>query len=170
MEYKIKRRQFNGKTCFVCGLDNQYGLKASFYETETNEVIAVFTTKNEHQSYPGRVHGGVISAILDETIGRAVSIGGGDFVFGVTAELSVSYKKPVPLGCELKVIGRIVSDNRRIFVAEGELFLPNGEVAATARGTYLKLSIDTIAADNDGFLENEWGLMPENEVPETIKI
>lgn len=169
-EYKIINRQFNSRSCFICGLDNPFGLKTRFYETENNEIIAVFSTKNEHQSYPGRLHGGVISAILDETIGRAICIGSEKFVWGVTTDLTISYKKPVPLDCELKVIGRVTKDSRRLYEAEGELILPDGSVAATACGKYMKLGIDYIAGDDSSFLDDEWGIVPPEPMPDNIEI
>lgn len=170
-EIKITARQSNSASCFVCGLDNPYGLKTRFYETQDKEVIAEFSTLEGHQSYPGRLHGGVISAILDEAIGRAIFCHEGEGVWGVTITLTVNYKKPTPLGCPLRVIGRLTSNTSRIFEASGELLLPDGTVAATATGRYLKQTIQTIASDASGnFMENEWGLQPDEEIPSTITL
>ena len=72
MEHKIVNAQNVSKNCLVCGVDNRFGLKTSFYETDNNELVAVFTPLVEHQSYPGVTHGGISAAILDETIGRAI--------------------------------------------------------------------------------------------------
>lgn len=74
-------------------------------------MVALFTPKDEHQSYPGRLHGGVASAILDETIGRAILNLYDVEIWGVTIELNVKFKKPIPLNQELKVVGRITSEN-----------------------------------------------------------
>ena len=95
MRHNITGKQHNSKQCFICGLKNSSGLKASFFETEGNELIAKFTPHEDHQSYPGRLHGGIASAILDETIGRAISIGAAEQIWGITVELSVQFKKPV---------------------------------------------------------------------------
>lgn len=169
-EHKVTGRQYNSKTCFVCGLENEFGLKARFYDTAEGEVVAVFSTLNGHQSYPGRLHGGVISAILDETMGRAVCIGqGNESNWGVTVELNVSYKKPVPLECELKAVGRLTQENRRIFHASGELLLPDGTVAAVANGVYMKFSIESIAGRDSEFMANEWGLKPPEEMPGSVE-
>ena len=72
----------------------------------------------------------------------------------MTIELNVKYKKPVPLNVELKAIGRITNDKGRIFQGTGELLLPNGEVAVSAEGKYMKRSINQIAQDD--FLDDEW--------------
>lgn len=74
MEYKVLKKQNVSSNCLVCGIENDLGLKANFYELENNELVAICDTKEWHQSYPGRMHGGMSAAILDETIGRAISL------------------------------------------------------------------------------------------------
>jgi len=144
MKYKVVRKQFNSKNCLVCGMQNKLGLKASFYELENDELIAIFKPLQEHQSYPGRLHGGIAGAILDETIGRAINVKN-DNVWGVTVELNLKYRKPIPLDEELRVVGRITKDTSRLFEGTGEIFLKNGDIAASAYGKYMKIPIDKIA-------------------------
>ncbi len=150
---KIVNKQPNSADCFVCGLGNDKGLQAFFYETATNEVAAVFTPDRLHQSYPGRLHGGIAACILDETIGRAIQIGNPD-VWGVTVELNLTYKKPLPYECELKAFGRITHENRLMFEGEGEIYTPDGEVAVTAKAKYVKMRIDQISDEFD--TSNDW--------------
>jgi uncharacterized protein (TIGR00369 family) len=167
MKYKVMGKQENSKLCLVCGMQNDFGLKTSFYELENGEVVSIFKTQEGHQSYPGRLHGGIIGAILDETIGRAIMVEDSK-IWGVTIELNISYKKPVPLNIELKAVGRITKNSRRIFEGTGELLLPNGEIAATAHGRYMKMSIDKIADTSEE--ELEWQLIQSEEDPEEIEI
>lgn len=154
MTFKVTGKQHISKNCLVCGIHNDFGLKTKFYETENKEVIAFFTPHDKLQSYPGVLHGGISATILDETIGRAIMTIYGQDSFGVTVELNVKYKKPVPLGVELKVVGRITSDKGRIFEGTGELLLPNGEIAVSATGKYMKRDIHQIAQKD--FLSDEW--------------
>jgi len=164
---KVTAKQPNSADCFVCGLKNDKGLKAFFYETDTKELVAVFTPHRLHQSYPGRVHGGVAACILDETMGRAVQIGQPD-VWGVTAELSLAYKKPLPYDVELKCVGRITHENRLLFEAEGEILLPDGQVAVTGKGKYVKMSVDRIS---EGFGEgDDWRVYLDMDDPEQFDI
>ena len=72
MRHLVVSKQPNSKMCFVCGLRNSLGLRASFYELDNGDLVATFTPETEHQGYPGRLHGGIASAVLDETIGRAI--------------------------------------------------------------------------------------------------
>lgn len=148
MVKKITNKQPNAQKCFVCGVGNDKGLKASFYETEDKEVVAIFTPHELHQSYPGRVHGGIAACILDETMGRAVQIGNPD-IWGVTVELALIYKKPLPYCTELKAVGRITKENRLLFEGEGEIYTPDGEVAVSAKAKYVKMSIGSISEEFD---------------------
>ena len=148
MKKKIVNKQPNSAECFVCGLENQKGLEASFYETDSNEVVAVFTPHTLHQGYPGRVHGGIAACILDETIGRVVKINNPD-IWGITAELSLSYKKPLPCGARLKAVGRITKESRLLFEGEGEIYTPGGEIAVTANAKYVKMPVRKISGDFD---------------------
>ena len=94
---RVTGKQPNSKMCLVCGLKNPFGLHTAFYELDNREILAVFKPREEHQSYPGRLHGGIVSAILDEAIGRAIMIHSDGEVWGVTVDLQVRFKKPVPL-------------------------------------------------------------------------
>jgi len=167
MNHKIKNSQHISKHCLVCGTENQFGFKTKFLETEENEVIALFTPREEHQSYPGIAHGGVSAALLDETIGRAIMPLYDQNTFGVTLDLQVKYRKPVPLGVELKAIGRITKDSGRIFEGTGELYLPDGKIAVSAQGKYLKRNLKQIT--DTEFIDEEW-FSPEGELPDEISL
>ncbi|MDP4181690.1 MAG: PaaI family thioesterase [Bacillota bacterium] len=147
MRQKVTSRQYSTNNCFVCGENNNYGVGAKFYEIESEEVVCIFNASSEHAGYPGRLHGGIASAILDETIGRAILIKEPG-TFAVTLELNTQYKKPVPVNQELKAIGRLTSINGRIFEGTGEILLENGEVAVIAHAKYLKMPIEKIANDS----------------------
>lgn len=167
MEYEVKKKQPNSKKCLVCGLKNEFGLQAQFYELENDEVVAIFKPLEEHQSYPGRLHGGIAGAILDETIGRAIMIKD-ENLFGVTVELNLKYKKPVPLNEELRVVGRITKDSSRLFEGTGEILLKNGDVAVIGYGKYLKIPISKMAEFD--VEEQEWKVSSSNNDPVKIEI
>jgi acyl-coenzyme A thioesterase PaaI-like protein len=78
------------------------------------------------------VHGGIIGALLDEALiwGAFAATGR----FGVTAELTVRYLKPLRIGDACSIEGLLVEDKRRIWLAESRLFLDNGETLARAEG------------------------------------
>ena len=140
-------------------MENDSGLRARFFELENGEVAAWFTVPETHNGYPGRAHGGVSGALLDEVIGRAIVIPEPD-VWGVTVEFTVRFRKPIPTETPLTARGRVTENGGRKFVGTGEIFLPDGVVAATATGTYIKLPIERIIdlsdADRHSLLEAGW--------------
>lgn len=168
MIHKIISKQKNSKNCFVCGLKNPFGLKAQFFVSEDKELIALFKPDELHQSYPGRLHGGIASAIIDETIGRSILNHYEKEVWGVTIELNVKFRKPIPLNVELKVVGRITKEDNRFFEGTGEIILPDGEVAVEAHGKYLKVPLEKITDFNVD--ENEWRVVKFESDPQEIKI
>ena len=167
MRYRVRAKQENSKMCLVCGLKNPFGLRSSFYELDNDQLLAVFKPMEEHQSYPGRLHGGIATAILDETIGRAIMIRDQD-VWGVTIEFTTRYRKPLPLAEEIRVIGRIIKDTHRYFEGTGEILLQDGSVAIEGRGKFLKIPLEKIA-DFD-FDEQEWKVVPSQDDPEFVEI
>lgn len=162
---KVINKQPNSKHCFICGMDNDKGLKAMFYETEDNELVALFTPHEHHQSFPERVHGGISAAILDELIGRCLQIGDPDN-WAVTVELNVKYHKPLPYGVELKAVGRIDRDTRLLAEGSGEIFNTEGQVAVSAKVKYMKMPVDKITTDK--FEGDDWKVYDLPDDPDEV--
>jgi len=154
--------------CFVCGVNNDFGLHANFYETDTNELVALINPSEKHQGYPGRMHGGIAATILDETIARSICNGKNEQIWGVTIELKTRFMKPIPLGQELKIVGRVTSEGSRSFEGTGEIILSNGDVAVSAEGKYMKVAIDRITTDQ--FTNDQWFFAESPDDPSEIEI
>ena len=167
-EIKVTRKQPNSKMCFVCGLENNSGLKSRFYELETGELLAIFMPTIDHQGYPGRLHGGLAATILDETIGRAIILQHSDNIWGVTLEFSMRLRKPIPLDSDVRVRTRVTKENKRFFEGTGEILLADGTVAVEGEGRYMKMDIEKIADfDID---EQQWQVNAMKDDPETVKL
>lgn len=140
-----REKQPNARMCYVCGVENRLGLHASFYYEEgeggKERVVASFTPLPEHEGYPGVMHGGIITALLDETMGR-VAIGKGRWV--VTGEISVRFRRPTPTDRTLTVVGEAIGWERRKFRAKGEIRLEDGTVTAKAEGTFIEIPQEKI--------------------------
>jgi len=167
MRQRVIAKQENSSMCLVCGLKNQFGLKAAFYELENEELLAIIHPVEQHQSYPGRLHGGIATAILDETIGRAILIKDRN-LWGVTIEFNTRYRQPVPLDEEIRVIGRIDHIANRYFEGSGEILLGDGSTAVEGKGKFFKLPLDNIT-DFD-FEEQEWKVTQLSTDPEYVDI
>jgi acyl-coenzyme A thioesterase PaaI-like protein len=166
MDRKVTGAQYVSRGCYVCGVENGSGLRARFFELEGGELLGVFTPRGDHQGYPGRLHGGVAATILDETIGRAISIGDPE-VFGVTVELTVRYRKPVPLDREVRTIGRITRDGGRLFEGTGEIVLDDGSVAVEGSARYLRMPVSRIAESESA--DAQW-FPDERDTPDVVDI
>ena len=168
MKHKVLKKQHISKMCFVCGEKNDFGLHADFYETDDNQLVAMIHPSEQHQGYPGRMHGGIAATILDETIARSICTGKDEQIWGVTLEFKTRFRKPVPLGQELKIVGRVTSEGTRTFEGSAEIILPNGEIAVSAEGKYMKMSTEKIV--NDQFVNDDWYVTERPDDPSEIEI
>lgn len=140
--------------CIICGLDNEYGLRAPFYNMEDGSVMTKFRYREQHQSYPERVHGGLITAMLDEMGLRALWASElSDEQFGVTISLDTKFRKPVPYDTELLGKGKIVKNTSRFFVTEACITDLDGKVLANATVNYVKMPTEQIAKNVDTHAE-----------------
>jgi uncharacterized protein (TIGR00369 family) len=130
------RRQPGSALCFVCGTQNPHGLGVSFFDDGT-KVWTELTPAEHHQGWPGVLHGGIVSALLDETIGRVAFL---HDRWVQTAKLTVRFLRPAPLGQLLRAEGELVRDSRRLLEMRGELRVAaTGERVAEATGTFIPL-------------------------------
>jgi acyl-coenzyme A thioesterase PaaI-like protein len=144
---KTATKQPNSSHCFVCGLENDFGLRMAFYETGPEEVTAEYTVPERYQGYPGVVHGGIVAAMLDEVVGRTAMID--DHTrFWVTAKMEIRYRNTVPIGEPLRLIGRLEKKRGRLTVASAELRLPDDSVAADVKAI-LADQVDTPISEAD---------------------
>jgi uncharacterized protein (TIGR00369 family) len=124
--------QPNSRHCFICGLENPFGLKLRFYTTAPDEVTVNYTVSEQYQGYPGVVHGGVVAAMLDEAAGRVYMGNPENPRFMYTARMDIRYRKNVPTGQPLKIVGRAVKSKGRTAVATGVIYGPDDEILAEA--------------------------------------
>lgn len=116
--------------CFVCGKDNPIGLHLDMHLTEQG-CYAYFVPKKEHESYGDRMHGGLISTLLDEVMG--------DYIFkttgipAYTARIEIRFRKPVRIGERIKIEGKIVNRRGRLYETVGTITTADGTVAAEAK-------------------------------------
>jgi uncharacterized protein (TIGR00369 family) len=154
-------KQANSRHCFVCGLENPAGLHLHFYESAPGEVTANYTVGEQHQGYPGVVHGGIIAAMLDEVSARAHMGPSSNPRFMYTARLDVRYRKPVPVGKPLRLVGRAGSGKSRMATAKGFIYGPEGELLAEAEALLINVP-ESIVSDVD--LESlGWKVYPDEK-------
>ena len=144
---KVIKKQTNSKMCVICGVDNEAGVRAPFYEMEDGSVISLFSYRDIHQSYPERTHGGLISTMLDEIIGRAIWVLEPE-IWAVTMDINVKFRKPVPYDKDLKAYGKITKNSKRFFTGVGYILDENDNILAEGVANYIKLPLSKIASDD----------------------
>lgn len=151
---KVVSKQRNSKMCAICGMDNKYGVHAQFYNMEDGSVMTKFKYREEHQSYPGRVHGGLITAMLDEMGLRALwAKEGSEEKLGVTMSLDTKYRKPVPYDEEIIGKGIVIKENNKFFVVDSKIMDLQGNVLANGTIKYIKLDTNKINENIDAHEE-----------------
>jgi uncharacterized protein (TIGR00369 family) len=129
--------------CFACGRLNPTGLQLDF-DVSTNSATARYVGLQRHQGYDGTLHGGVVTALLDETMGWAIFHQG---IWGVTAKLEVTFRRPVLVGEEIIVSGELVSDRGRKIETKGTVARSSdGTVLAEATGIFMRMPDEQRAA------------------------
>ncbi|MDF1545498.1 MAG: PaaI family thioesterase [bacterium] len=122
--------------CFVCGDKNEHGLKARFY-FNGEEAFCELKASDAFEGYRGIYHGGVISALLDEVMIKAILA---IDKYAVTAEMTVRFIAPVRVGDELRFRGKVIKSRGKIYLTEGDVANSKGEILASANGKYIEAS------------------------------
>jgi acyl-coenzyme A thioesterase PaaI-like protein len=99
-----------------------------------------------HEGPPGFVHGGWLAALFDEFVAVLQRDAG---VNGLTAELTVRYRRPVPVGAELRFAGALEDDDGRSVTATAACTV-NGELVASARARFVRGAMRPPAAPAGG--------------------
>jgi acyl-coenzyme A thioesterase PaaI-like protein len=152
----IMEKQPNSRMCFVCGIENPIGLKLFFYTDDEGRTITHFRPKPEHQGYPGQLHGGIISTVLDETMGRVLTQ---QQIWAMTGRLEIKFARPVPLDQELTIVGELTRSRSRIYEAKGEIRLADGTVLVEGSGIYVRIPDEMIEQAKSAL--DFWQVVPD---------
>lgn len=156
----MPEKQPNSRHCFVCGLENAFGLHLKFYTTAPGEVTVHYTVPYHYQGYPGVVHGGIVAAMLDEVTGRVFMGDAAAPRFMYTARLELRYRKNVPVGQPLTLIGRAGKDKGHTATATGSIYSADGELLAEAEALLVELPAGTLDMGNLDVLG--WKVYPDD--------
>jgi len=125
--------QIRNDMCFVCGEKNARGLHLKFRDEEWASA-AEFTPGPEYQGYPGILHGGLLSTVLDEIMARPLNVKG---LNAFTAKLEVRFRSAARIGEKLSVRGEKVGERGRLYEMKALITRENGETVAEATGTFM---------------------------------
>jgi acyl-coenzyme A thioesterase PaaI-like protein len=129
-----RRFAFEPHNCFACGSLNTNGLQLDLH-VDGERCWTSVALAERFQGWDGIAHGGIVCSILDEVM--AWSLVDHDN-WGLTARLSVDFKRPVPLGTLIRAEGWITQTRRRLISTAGRIVDPASDVVlATAEATYV---------------------------------
>lgn len=99
------RVSFRDDGCFVCGPENPVGLKCEFiYDRENGSASTTVTFTEKYQGWDGVVHGGVLTAVLDDVMAHAILT---TDHLALTTRMNVTFRKAVRVGEEVCFEGMV---------------------------------------------------------------
>ena len=125
--------EFEPHNCFACGELNEHGLRLQLH-LEERRSWTEFTLVDRFEGWRGVTHGGIIATILDEVMAWALVA---EDNWGVTARMSIEFKRSVPIGTAVRAAGWIVRSRRRLVDTAGEVVDSDGTVLASAEAVYV---------------------------------
>lgn len=154
-----RQLQPNSRQCFICGLENPVGLKMRIYQIEPGVIETSYTAPEHFQGYPGVLHGGIVASILDEISGRALMGDPSEPRFMFTGKLEVKYRKNVPVGKPLKIIGK--AGNSKGKMAEGWAGIYDEHGTLLAEAKTLLIDVPEEMLDSASLEELGWKVYPD---------
>ena len=129
--------------CFVCGPQNPIGLHLEFWH-DGEQYCTSFTPDARHSGYAGMTHGGVLTAVLDEVMGRMLWVKN---LRASTAHVEVRWSRPAPIGETLHFRGWVEEVRGRLVRCAAEARNDAGQVVARAKAKFMRLKCPAGACD-----------------------
>jgi len=121
--------------CIGCGPESNFGLHMHFDVNEDRSVESRVTVGPDFQGWRDVVHGGVVALLLDEAMAYAAGANG---IVGVTADLKLRFRKPVPVGRPLVVRGAVRWQRRGVLGIAASVSAADGTLLASGEGSFVK--------------------------------
>jgi acyl-coenzyme A thioesterase PaaI-like protein len=127
--------------CFACGGKNPLGLHLDFY-LDGDAFCTRAMPKPHWQGFAGVVHGGILSTIIDDLMSNHLFRVQG--VWTATADLTLRFRRPVPLDQELLFTSRVESQHGKIWTLSGVCVTaaePDAQPLTTAAGRFVEVPV-----------------------------
>jgi uncharacterized protein (TIGR00369 family) len=118
--------------CVVCSPSNTNGLQLEFVSREDGGITAKFMCDEDLEGYPGVLHGGIVSSILDGAMCHCMFSRG---QVAVTAEMTTKFRHPVVTNQQAIVSANVTRFSHSLCLLEAEI-IQDGKVKATAKGKF----------------------------------
>lgn len=131
----------------------------AFYTTKPGTVEAHINLSKDYEGFPNIVHGGILSAILDEVTGRAQMSFKDRFM--VTAQLTMRFRMPVLVDQNYTVLGVAGEVKGRVSKSTGQILDMDGRIMAEADAVFVDLTQEQIDSMADA--SDYWKIYPDVE-------
>jgi len=125
--------------CFGCSQERADGLGLAFKRTGDGTVECIYSVPRVYRGMSDVVHGGMQAVLLDEAVGIAAYLFWAPETHAVTANLNLTYLRPVPVGQKLILRGEVTAEDERNFHVAGAIMDSGGAELTTAVATLRKL-------------------------------
>lgn len=129
--HDVRAREHPG--CVVCSPASPQGLQVRFEVLADGSTQGHFACGKAYEGYPGIIHGGVLSALLDGAMLHCLFARNQP---AVTAELSVQFRHPVEVGIPVMVLARLIEQADSLYTLSGEV-VQQGQRKVKATGRFL---------------------------------
>jgi len=131
---------------FITGDIRQDRIKLKYFKREhDNALMARIWFGSAAEGPVGHVHGGSMAALLDESMGLAICLTGST---AVTAKLTISYRKMLPLGSVVTLEAKVKNVNGSRVLTTGRIYNKKGEIISRGEGFFIKSPINKIEEHN----------------------
>ena len=120
--------------CIKPGFESIQGKYLNFTVKSNEEVTATFVCNSAFEGYPGILHGGIISMILDTAMGECMF---SQNISALTVELKTRFRHPVLVGCKTIVSAKIIKVSNPLYILEGKI-IQNNDIKVTGIGKFLE--------------------------------
>jgi acyl-coenzyme A thioesterase PaaI-like protein len=120
--------------CFGCSPRNPFGLALKMVRLADRRVASYTTFAEHYASYPGVVHGGIVSALVDEVMGDLITLDYGLLAFSVT--LRTKMLLPLHVGVPYRTVARIAKVGHGVLHTEADVTGPDGGTRVMASAAY----------------------------------
>lgn len=124
--------------CFICGSENPVGLKHMFYVYE-NSVCSDILIPDGFNGFKDIVHGGIVSALLDETMGWNAFVFGKGHNLYFTRDLNVKFRKALNTNTPYLLKTEFLSEKRMFAITKGYITDKNNNIYAEAEGKFIEI-------------------------------
>ncbi|MCK5076133.1 MAG: PaaI family thioesterase [Calditrichia bacterium] len=125
--------------CYGCSPSNNLGLKLEFYlDEEKNEAISYYKPEKHLVGFPGILHGGIQSTLIDE-IAFWVMFG----IYkkmGFTTKMEIQFKRPLNMDNKIELRGKIEEKNDKSVKIKCWLYNSQNKICTEAIVEYVIVS------------------------------